>query len=105
MLSDGQYYACQDKAWMDASVMHKWVDVMLEPYVAQAPEGIVLILMLDSYSAHIMEQFVIKIQNFGVEVVHIPDGCTGNCQPVDVRFNKAFTSHVRNLWEAWILHK
>jgi len=90
---------------MDATVMHKWVDVVLQPYVAEAPEGIVPILMLDSYRAHMMEEIVTKIQNLGVEVVHIPGGCTGNCQPVDIGLNKSFKSHVRRIWDAWMIQK
>ncbi len=39
-----------------------------------------------------------KIQELGVEVKHIPGGCTSLCQPVDVGFNKPFKDHLWRLW-------
>ena len=34
-----------------------------------------------------------------MEVIHIPGGCTGLCQPLDVGINKSFKCHVRQRWE------
>ena len=34
-----------------------------------------------------MASVVHRIQEMGVEVIHIPGECTGLCQPVDVGFN------------------
>ena len=39
----------------------------------------------------------------GVEVIHIPWGCTGLCQPVDVGFNKPFKDRLRKLWIKWMI--
>ena len=39
----------------------------------------------------------------GVEVIHIPGGCTSLCQPVDVGFNKPFKDRVRRLWTEWMV--
>jgi hypothetical protein len=44
----GSYYACQERAWMDESVMFQWVDLVLRPYVKTVPEGVDPILLLDS---------------------------------------------------------
>jgi len=85
---EGVTYACQRNAWMDETVMLTWVDEILAPYVANAPEGIVPLLFLDSYRCHIMNSVVQRIQDLGVEVQHIPGGCTALCQPVDVGVNK-----------------
>jgi len=49
-----------------------WVDNILAPYVATAPEGIVPILFLDAFSVHLIESVVSRIQELGVEVVPIP---------------------------------
>lgn len=87
---------------MDETVMLDWIDLILEPYVAQAPEGIVPVLFLDSYRAHMMKSVVTRIQALGVEVFHIPGGCTGLCQPVDVGFNKPLKSRIRSEWEEWM---
>ncbi len=68
--------------------MLAWVEEVLAPYVATAPEDIILLLILDSYQCHMMASVVYKIQELGVEVKHIPGGCTSLCQPVDVEFNQ-----------------
>ena len=97
------FYACQVNAWMDERCMELWIDLVLKPYVATAPDGIVPILFLDSYRCHMMASIVGKIEDLGVEVVHIPGGCTGLCQPVDIGINKPFKTRVRVSWEEWML--
>jgi hypothetical protein len=84
----GHHYRCQEAAWMDEQVMLAWVEEVLAPYVATAPEEIIPLLILDSYQCHMMASVVYKIQELGVEVKHIPGRCTSLCQPVDVGFNK-----------------
>jgi hypothetical protein len=90
------HYHCQDAAWMDETVMLAWVDQVLQPHVKTAPEEIVPILILDSYRCHMMALVVQKIQELGVEVKHIPGGCTSLCQPVNVGFNKPFKDRLRH---------
>ncbi len=46
---DGHFYKCQDNAWMDEDVMIAWVNEVLAPYVATAPDHVVPILILDMY--------------------------------------------------------
>ena len=77
-------YACQENAWMDENVMLMWVEKVLKPYILNAPEDIVPILFLDSFRCHMMASVVGKIQELGIKVEHIPGGCTGLCQPVNV---------------------
>jgi hypothetical protein len=60
------------------------VDRVLQPYVETAPPGVMPILFLDAYRCHMMASVVTRIQNLGVEVQHIPGGCTLLCQPVDL---------------------
>jgi hypothetical protein len=93
----GHHYCCQEATWMDEQVMLAWVEVVLAPYVAMAPEDIILLLILDSYQCHMMASVVYKIQDLGVEVKHIPGRCTSLCQPVDVGFNKPFKFCVRKM--------
>jgi len=85
------HYHCQDSAWMDERVMLAWVNKVLKPYVT---EHVIPILILDSYFCHMMASVVTKIQELGIEVKHIPGGCTSLCQPVDVGFNKPFKDRV-----------
>ena len=86
----GCLYACQDKSWMDEAVMLSRVDKVLKPYIQSAPAGIHPILLIDQYRCHMMESVVNKIQDLGCAVEHIPGGCTGLAQPVDVGIGKPF---------------
>ena len=98
-------YACQPNAWMDEDVMMKWVNTILRPYVSNAPANIIPLLLLDSYRCHMMGSVVGAIETLGVEVVHIPGGCTGLTQPVDVGVNKSFKCGLRREWERWMLEE
>ncbi len=75
---------------MDETVMLAWVDQVVQPYVNTTPEDIIPILILDSYRCHMMASVVQKIQELGVDVKHIPGGCTSLCQPIDVGINLPF---------------
>jgi hypothetical protein len=101
----GAHYAVQKNAWMDERVMIMWVEAVLEPYVKTAPDGVRPILFLDSYRCHMMALVVQRVQDLGVEVQHIPGGCTGVCQPVDVGIGKPFKNRVTRCWEDWMVEK
>ncbi len=80
---------------MDEEVMIAWVDAVLKPYVANAPEDVIPLLILDSYRCHMVASVVMRIQELGIKVKHIPGGCTSLCQPVDIGFNKLFKDRLR----------
>ncbi len=69
--------------------MLHWVKLVLAPYVATAPKGIVPILFLDMFKVHMMQSVVQAIQALVVQVEFIPAGCTGLIQPIDVEYNKS----------------
>jgi hypothetical protein len=56
-----------------------WVDQVLRPYIETAPAGVFPILFLNSYRCHMMVSVVGMMQDLGVEVEHIPGGCTSLC--------------------------
>jgi hypothetical protein len=99
------FYKCQEAAWMDEEVMIAWVNKVLAPYVATAPDHVVPILILDMYRCHMMSSVVHMIQELGVEVQHIPGGCTSLCQPVDVGFNKPFKDRMQWQWMNWMTNE
>ena len=90
---------CLDGQTSHASVGGK----VLKPYVESAPEGIVPLLLLDSYHCHVMASVVNEIQGLGVQVEHIPGGCTYLCQTVDIGINKPYKKHMRRQWELWMI--
>jgi hypothetical protein len=96
-------YLCQQNAWMDEKAMIAWVEQVLRPHIETAPAGILPILFLDSYRCHMMASVVGMIQDLGVEVEHIPGGCTSLCQPVDIGVNKPFKNRIREQWEEWMI--
>ena len=100
---NSMYYACQENAWMDERVMLMCVEKVLKPYIESAPEGIVPLLLLDSYHCDVMTSVVNEIQELGVEVEHIPGGCTYLCQPVNIGINKPYKKHMRHQWEIWMI--
>ena len=73
-------YACQPKAWMDEAMMSEWIDLVLKPWKddrdANNPSIQPPILVLDAYRVHQVGSLVNQIQAMGIEVVHIPVGCT-----------------------------
>ncbi len=49
-----------------------------------------------------MTSVMSRIQAIGFEVIHIPGGCTGLCQPLDFGVNQLFKACVRRLWKEWL---
>jgi hypothetical protein len=79
---------------MDEGVMIAWVDKVLKPYVADAPNHIIPLLILNSYRCHMMASVVTRIQELGIEFKHIPGGSG---------FNKTFKDRVQRQWMSWII--
>ena len=78
-----------------------WVEACLR--LTLTPRWCIIpLLVLDSYRCHMMASVVHRIQEVGVEVIHIPGRCTSLCQPVDVGFNKPFKDRIKRLWTTWI---
>jgi hypothetical protein len=100
-------YACQDAAWMDEVCMLRWVNEILKPYliVNPPPPCIVPVILLDAYRCHMMASVTEAIAELGIEIIHIPGGCTGLTEPLDVGINMPFKSRVRVLCEEWMINE
>jgi hypothetical protein len=72
---------------MDKAVMVAWVDEVMVPYVEQAPDNIIPLLILNSYQCHMVALVVHRIHELGGKVKLIPRGCTLLCQPINVDFD------------------
>ena len=99
----GLLFAAQKNAWMDERCMTIWINQVLFPYVCKAPLGVRPVILLDAYRCHVMDEIVAKIENAGIEVMHLPPGCTSLTQPVDIGINKPLKTRVRAEWEDWML--
>ncbi len=91
---------------MNEDKMHEWIDVVLAPWKAARDEqnmgGDPPLLILDAYRVHQMGSVVNRIQMLGIEVIHIPAGCTYLCQPIDIGINKPIKCRLREKWEQWM---
>jgi hypothetical protein len=98
-------YACQKAAWIDERCMLIWIKQILGPYlvVNLPPLGIQPVILLNAYPCHMMVLVVNKISDLGIEVIHIPGGCTGLCQLLNIGVNKPFKQCIRHLWEEWMM--
>ena len=47
------FYACQQKAWMDANMMNLWIDLVLILWKDSRKLGVVPLLILDAYRVHL----------------------------------------------------
>ena len=88
---------------MDKRMMKLWVDKVLAPYLLTAPPHVQPLLLLDSYRCHMMASVINRIEELGCQVEHIPAGCTGMAQPVDVGVNKPFKNAIRERSERFLL--
>jgi hypothetical protein len=98
-------WAAQKNAWCDERCMMMWVDGCLKPWkeeLAATLGPIMPILILDAYRVHMMASVVNYIQGLGIEVIHIPGGCTYLCQPLDVGVNRPLKRHLTESWESWM---
>ena len=89
---------------MDERAMQQWVNEIFGMYLAAnpPPEGVIPVLFLDSYRCHMIASVVSRIEAMGIEVIHIPGGCMGLCQPLDVGVNRSFKARIRRMWEEWL---
>ncbi len=87
----GVLCCCQQNGWFDETVINKWVDAIIVPYIQQYGEGF---LLIDHYKVHLMNKFVMACNDYGVDVDYIPAGYTCVLQPVDVGFNALFKKYV-----------
>ena len=46
-----------------------------------------------------MPLVVEAIENLGADILHIPTGCSGFCQPLDVEIAKPIKDHFQPNWE------
>ena len=105
--SDGAFWYCQKNAWCDDRIMKEWVLKVLPLWIADLKaqfgnEHIVPLLILDAYKCHMQASIVTLIQDLGIEVLHIPGGCTYLCQPLDVGVNRTLKMSVKSEWDDWM---
>ena len=74
--------------------MLQWVDQVLQPWSETDPDDTVPYILLDSYKVHLMTSVTCHVESLGIEVDHIPGGCTRLAQPIDIGIGKPFKNRV-----------
>jgi len=91
---------------MDKTLMHAWISAVIKPYKdendVRDPGRSPPILILDAYRVCQMGLVVNCIQEMGIEVMHIPAGCTYLCKPIDAGINKPLKVAMREKWDIWM---
>ena len=59
------------------------------------------IFLRDSFSVHLMEKIVTRLESLNVHQIIIPAGMTGELQPLDVGINKPFKDYVKEEYRQW----
>jgi transposase len=94
-------FTTQKGAWIDKVTMKEWVHRILWPYAKKCPRGKTPLLLLDNASAHVSDEALDFIDSKGIEVVEIPPGCTGYCQPVDIGCAGEFKKKFHERLDGW----
>ena len=86
--------------------MHEWVDIVLKPWKdardENNPNFPPILIILDAYGVHQIGSVMNRIQMIGIEVIHIPVGCTYLSQPIDVGINKPIKCKLQAKWGEWV---
>jgi len=95
--------AAHPSAWQDEENLQDWVDGVLVPHLQQNANGAPVFLFLDHFAAHLTENFRNRMTALGVQLNHIPKGCTWLVQPIDVGIGKPFKERMRDRWWDWMI--
>jgi DDE superfamily endonuclease len=93
------FYAIQNKAWMDSTLMLDWVEKVLRPWCLRSVGPTMLIL--DEFSAHLTSSTRQAIADCGCHLETIPGGYTWKLQVMDVGINKPFKGQFRDRFDHW----
>jgi DDE superfamily endonuclease len=94
-------YTVQEKAWMNTTTMHKWIDTVYAPWARRinGPN----IVLLDLGPAHAKTEIVDRIAEFHGHVELLPPHSTPVLQVMDVGINKPFKNAVKNQYDMWFV--
>lgn len=93
-------YVVQERGFMDAAIMHQWIEKVWSPFCADKSSTY---LLMDEYPPHMCSSVVRGIQDCGSEVDFVPGGYTSKLQVLDVGVNGPFKVYVRSCYEEFML--
>ena len=96
----GFIIAVQEKAWMDAALMSRYIREIWFAYTKRSKS----LLVLDSFKCHISDEAKNQIKRGNSIPAVIPGGCTSKLQPLDVSINRPFKAILRNQWQQYMMN-
>ena len=84
-----------DNHWSTEATMTEFLDSFLVPYVNETrkmmelPDDFPAVAIFDVFAAHRCQSFLQGLSSNNIKPVFIPDGCTGELQPLDISVNDA----------------
>lgn len=100
--SSGSVCTTQANGWMDETAMLDYVERVWKPYITSRRLKRTL-LILDSFSAHMVSSVTDAFMELGTEIEFIPGGCTSSVQPVDNGINKPVKDRQRSKYQEYKL--
>ena len=98
---DGVEARWQECAWMTEDLVMECVCLLTEVRDRVYGPDRVLVLVWDSFRAHLTDAVKILCRESGVKMVVIPSGVTSLLQDLDTHVNKAFKAYCRAWWRRY----
>jgi DDE superfamily endonuclease len=93
------YYAVQENAWMESSLVVDWIQKVYQPWAEEKNEPTIIIL--DEFAGHMTHEVRTAISAVGGHLVLIPGGYTWKLQPMDIGLDKPFKNKIRDIYDDW----
>jgi len=88
----------QEKAWMDETLMLRWINEIYRKHTKKQPS----LCVLDAFRGHRTEKVKKLLNKFNAKIAMNPGGCTSKLQPLDVCINKPFKHVLKQQWAEFI---
>ena len=94
---DNLFVVCSKSGKLKQSLVKKWSSECLSPHITSKT-----LLLIDSWSAQgedVLKESLSEEQEENLDVIKIPPGTTGECQPLDVYFFRQYKLFVRTIYD------
>ena len=97
--------------WSNEETMLRFIDKIIVPYVSKTRKSLGLpstypaLAIFDLFAAHRCKSVLEKLQDNNIHQKFVPGGCTGDLQPLDIKFNGPFKQQMKNKFTHWYAEK
>ena len=104
-IPEGVEVRWQRRAWMDENLAAECVGLLMQARGRMFGPDRVLVLVWDSFQAHLTDAIKIYCRSSNIIMVLIPRGLTSVLQGLDTHVNKSFKASCRKWWRRFVLQK